>query len=405
LQKVSKSLYKLKLPKCGEVLPEDCFHVPVNGDSSVGFIPECMFGKNTKQRYADHLLRFPAYETVRKARREMISDRTIWTVGGRSRAQKGEYNEILRSRFLIVPDAVSKIAGLACVSEFYKGIININKKYSNNEILTGIDFMNGKFKYFHEKLGEYNYVIECDLKRFDQHTGTEVLKAAWAILRSCYPDNSEMDRLFDYYASGFIYKNIVIPGGLLYRVKKSIATGSPFTTVIGSIVNWINWTVIMEDLGIEPKYYHLMVYGDDTLICFKHEFMLPLEKIKKIAYQIHGIVIDPLSIKKVNGNPLRDDMPTFLKTFSFFGLPGRKLSDMGEKAFYPEQSYRSLSEKIVRVGQLFFNPCHNPDTLLFLEIFLNFLRREVYRKVKRVEGKGVFFKEEVIFSRVYYWKR
>jgi len=281
LKIVSKHLYKLKLPMVREIIPEDCFHVPVNPDSAVGFIPECFFGKGSKQKQLDKVLRFPAYSLLKKAKSELMSDRTIWTVGGRARAQKESFNEDLRSRFLIVPDAISKIVGLAGVSEFYKGIIEINKHYSGNEILTGIDFMNSKFKYFESELRKFDHVIECDLKRFDQHAGREVMKAAWAILRSCYPDNPEMDNLFNYYASGFINKNIVIPGGLLYRVRKSIATGSPFTTVIGSIVNWINWTLSLSEMGIDGKFYKLMVYGDDTLVCFNHHFLYNEDYIKK----------------------------------------------------------------------------------------------------------------------------
>jgi len=95
-----------------------------------------------------------------------------------------------------------------------------------------------------------------------------------------------------------------------------------------------------------------------------------LEKLKKRAFDIHGIIIDPISIKKVNCNPLRDDSPTFLKTFSFYGLPGRKLSDMAEKAFYPEVKVPSLYEKIKRVKQLYFNPCFNFDIVEILGHFL-----------------------------------
>jgi len=401
LEKIKDRLYKLKLPVVDEVLPEDCFHVPVNPDAAIGFIPECFFGKGFKQKDVDAMTRFPAFCMLKSARDGLRSDRTIWTVGGRSRAQKVSWGEPLRSRFLIVPDAISKIACLAGTDDLYRKLVSINKNYSGNEILTGIDFMNGNYTSFHSRLNEFEYCLEADMKRFDQHVGREILKVAFSILRCCYPEGIEMDNLNCFYASGFINKNIVILGGLLYRVRKSIATGSPFTSIIGSIVNWINWTLVLIDSGIGKKFYKLMVYGDDTLICFRNPWLFGIKDISDLLFKLTGQTADPLVFKNIKGNYWTESLPTFLKTFSFYGLPGRYFNDFFEKAFYPEFNFKNLFEKSVRTKQLFFNPCFNPDSLFNLWEFLKFVYRQMYRPGKYVKGKG-YRKQMLSFYEFYY---
>jgi len=401
--RVSKSFHKLRLPKLPSVEAIDVLHVETNPNGSVGFFPECMYGRGVKHQQVDHHIKFPAYMILKKAKSKVMADRTFWTIGGRSRAQKIEPGKDLRSRLLIVPDGVTKIVGLAACNTIYHSMSVINKNRSDNEICTGIDFMNGHYDKFINHMNKYEYCIEADMKRFDQHVGRNVLKVAWSILRSCYPEGEEMDNLFLYYSSGFINKNIVIPHGLIYRVRKSVATGSPFTSIIGTIVNWINWTLVMDDLRIPPNEYHIKVYGDDTLIYFNTLYNLDLDIIKDKLYTLTGQTADPLIFKKIKNNYYEDrkSIPTFLKTYSFFGLPSRHAEDFLEKIIYPESYTTSLYQRSERLAQQFYNPCFSPDALFLLITCYRAVIRQMYLPFRKRLAKGKISKQYSCYNEFY----
>jgi hypothetical protein len=230
-------------------------------------------------------------------------------------------------------------------------------------------------------LSKYEYAVELDLKRFDQHVGPEVIKVAFSILRSCYPKGEKYDNLFNYYCSSFINKNIIIPGGYIYRVKKSIATGSPFTSIIGNLSNWIIQTCVLKKMGISN--YDLMVYGDDTLILLPKRHSFCISTYQEILFDLFEQTADPINIKKTNNRSMDEEQPTFLKTFSFLGFPSRRFSDIGEKLFFPEKDHGNLIMWNDRTKQMLYSSPFNYNGKRLIYSFLRFINFEIYNG-----GKG-----------------
>lgn len=378
ISRIFKNLNKLRLPEMKGIEAIDTLLVGTNKDATPGILPEAIFGRSIKHRDVDSTLKFIACGVLRRALKvEGYSSRLPWQVGGRTRQQKFFPGEPLRSRFLIAPDGVEKIVGLACIEEFQKELSIINKKFNDNEIQLGVDFMNGNFKHvFHNRLIKKDYAVELDLKRFDQHVGPNVIKVAFAILRSCYPIGKEYDNLFNYYCSSFINKNIIIPGGYIYRVKKSIATGSPFTSIIGNLSNWIIQTCVLEKIGVIN--YDLMVYGDDTLILLNGKNNFCISSYERELHSMFNQTADPISIKKIDPfNDLRDQ-PTFLKTFSRAGMPGRRFSDLCEKLLFPERNPNDLLEWLIRTKQLLYSSPFNYESRFMIRSFYRFVSRSIF---------------------------
>jgi hypothetical protein len=383
ISRTFKKFSRLKLPQMDGIEAIDTLLVGTNKDASPGIIPEALFGRQSKHKDLDAILKFIACGVLRKAKSERgYSSRLPWQVGGRTRQQKLTSGEALRSRFLIAPDGVEKICGLACIEEFQKELSIINKKFNNNEIQLGVDFMNGNFKHvFHNRIKKKRFAVELDLKRFDQHVGPNVIKVAFSILRSCYPNDVEYDNLFNYYCSSFINKNIIIPGGYIYRVKKSIATGSPFTSIIGNLSNWIIQTCVLDRMNV--KDYDLMVYGDDTLILLDEKNNFCSATYEKYLFEMFTQTADPISIKRIDPYSSMLDQPTFLKTFSRGGLPGRKFSDTCEKLFFPERNPKNLFEWMTRTAQLLYSSPFNLESRFMIRSFYRFINRTIFEA-----GKG-----------------
>jgi hypothetical protein len=88
-------------------------------------------------------------------------------------------------------------------------------------------------------VGETRFWLEADWKGFDTSVHSELLETAFAIIRSCFPSGADIDNFFIFIKNHFIYKEVVTPHGERYMFKGGIPSGNIWTSLVGSIVNWI----------------------------------------------------------------------------------------------------------------------------------------------------------------------
>jgi len=389
LEKVSPFLDKIKLPKMEKPNPIMCHLVDINPDAYCGIMCEKIFSRST-HRYMDFLLRPIAKELMEKAMSELVADTTLWTVGGRSRLMDiSKLETTLRSRLLIMPDGVTKIVGLAVIQDFYSKLSILQREETDNEILLGTTFRRGFFSKFLKSKESFSDVIEMDLKRFDQHVNEEFIVAAFSILRSCFPEDNETDLLFKHLLGSFLFKNIVVPGGFIYRVSRSVSTGSPFTSIIGSIVNWLNQTLLCLELGILKERRQICVYGDDTLIFLKDFLPISVSDILKDLVKISGHEADPCIIKRVSDPPRHEKGFSFLKTQSYYGLPGRTTEELLEKALFPEQK-RSIYTAPDQIEGSFHSAPFNVESMNILYDLYIFLKDQRAKKFGCQPGTSAY---------------
>jgi len=358
---------KIKLPKISEgIIPDEVLSVGTKRKSSSGFATSVFVGQ--KHGSTDHVTKPIAKQLFGEISDNYIVDRTLWSIGGRGRANKInlEVGDIVKSRVVLMPESVSKIIALAASNAWMRNIVKINKCTPTNEIGVGLDFMNGRYIDFSRKVGSYGIQGELDWKAFDTTVSEKMLLLAFAMIRACFPDDEKYDKIFYFQATGLIFKNVVVPGGFVYRITKSIPSGSPWTTALGCIVNWLAWAMIFDEIGVDT---HVTCYGDDTV------FGIDVTKILFHNFTTEWLsqrIADVTTLKakdiKIWNKDLYPDPftgPTLLKAYDNAGLPARTKEDFystlmfgGGSGLRQAKSYLDLHMK--SRGALYNNP-YNPE--------------------------------------------
>jgi hypothetical protein len=374
---IQPHLVKLSLPSIPDIPLGYVDNVETKKDSFAGTICQLILGGKRTHGNSDRYLRPIAkrlYSNVRDGR--ILVDQSIWSIGGRARVQKFEQGDSLKSRIVLMPEGVPKILAMCFAQPIYEEFIRMNKSkkdlFKQNEILVGFDFLYQRFFKWQEMISDYQYYLEGDMKRFDQNNGRETIIAAFSILRSCYPDSEEIDNVFTYFLNGFLYKNIAVPGGFIYRWEQGIPSGSPFTTIIGCLCNWINLTVLMETLH-PGKMWKLVVYGDDFLIFHNFYSSFSQEDYIRVLRANSGYIADPfLKRDHIPDSPFTRQ-PVLLKTASFNGMPGRNTEDVLEKVFFESRKSSSLLDRAKRITGTFYNAPFNFDAMRIVNSFRDIL--------------------------------
>ncbi|CAK9799215.1 RNA-directed RNA polymerase [Anthophora plagiata] len=118
-----------------------------------------------------------------------------------------------------------------------------------------------------------SYFLGVDFKAFDKSAPTWLIRVAFDILMTQidmvhYQDYGvarvdSMIRMWDYIVNYFVNTPIRMCNGERYEKRGGIASGSYFTQLIGSIVNYILLTYSL--LRLRAEVYSIKVFGDDSL--------------------------------------------------------------------------------------------------------------------------------------------
>lgn len=319
---------KLELPFITEDINHfDVYRVETNENANSGIYSSKMFGG--KHKKADRYIRPIAEHLYHIISQNVCVDNGIWSIGGRVRRQKEhDINKDLRGRIIMMPEGPQKILGLVFASRIYEKLGIINYGNPSNELQIGRNDFHGNFieysKYFKAK--GFN-TLECDIKLFDATVHERPMVHAFGLIRSCFKKSEEFDRIFLYFMSGTIYKNVLTPGRLIYKFMKGVPSGSPFTSILGSLVNWINWTTFLYVKF--PHHYmqfHINLFGDDIIINMPDWCDKPADWWAREFMECTGQKLDPCVIKTFHSDKFWK-RPSLLKTVPNYDLPTRLFSD------------------------------------------------------------------------------
>jgi hypothetical protein len=203
--------------------------------------------------------------------------------------------------------------------------------------------------------------------------------------------------------SGFIFKNVVVPGRLIYRIRKGIPSGSPFTSLIGTLTNWIGIRLVLNKSfhfnNLPGKDYHIAVCGDDTLIRLPERFKMdkPLEVYSKDFAEITGFFVKPDNFNfRFSDSIIEEFQPSFLKTFIFHNLPSRRFSALCESLSLPEESKNTIWQYWGFVSSYFQLPICNPKSRRLLVKYSEFISSKLINE-GLVVGSVVDNKEFIIY--------
>nr|ASU63844.1 putative RNA-dependent RNA polymerase [Pepper cryptic virus 1] len=110
------------------------------------------------------------------------------------------------------------------------------------------------------------WIYSLDWSQFDATVSRFEIHAAFDIIRS-YVDfpNYETEQAFEITRQLFVHKKVAAPDGYIYESHKGIPSGSYYTSLVGSIINYLRINYLWRLLtGHPPQQCHTL--GDDSLV-------------------------------------------------------------------------------------------------------------------------------------------
>jgi len=231
----------LRLPYVGKVYPVHIHNLDVNPKAFPGFSTSRKIAKYRKDSSAytkDYAYKYAQH--IMSSERQIL-DTSVITVGGREKLSTynidekgknaktritcmGEDIPTLISQLLVnpitnctpeIPDHFSQLAKVYGEGNIHR-MLESMKPTSWQDVIADLDFS-----------GHDNNVSECQIV------------AGFALIRLCFEESEEIDRLFYYSMSSMIYKRLVLPdSNMVYQINKGISSGHGFTSLMTTICSY-----------------------------------------------------------------------------------------------------------------------------------------------------------------------
>ena len=181
--------------------------------------------------------------------------------------------------------------------------------------------------------------ISLDYSKYDQSISKWLIEDAFEIIK-CAFDDLDDERLFDVMVSDFINKVFIDGDGVLHQAHKGVPSGSMFTQIIDSIVNYLMVQTYFISKNLD---FTCFIMGDDNLIFVRR--YLDKEDICSYLTKNFGITLN--AIKSCEGE--HKDDPEFLSRFWTRQGPWRHPYILASKLMFPEKfrNYKQVSPELV----------------------------------------------------------
>jgi hypothetical protein len=191
----------------------------------------------------------------------------------------------------------------------------------------------------------YPHHLSIDMSSFDAHVPSWMIHIAFDILKEAFrQDENFDDELWTIMVDDFVNKVIVGPGQQLIYVTNGVPSGSMFTSMIDSIVNYLMINTYMYYRGVTD--YVMFVMGDDNLTFSKVDLGIPdeLHEMSEFLKRNFGMVMHPHKCSSDHDN---GRYPEFLSRYWRVDGVWRHPIELIVKACYPER-YRDYPHGHVR---------------------------------------------------------
>ena len=244
---------------------------------------------------------------------------------------------------------------LPLIEEFKKG---------QTPIAYGFDMVTGGAMRLRRALLKFKHYNCIDFKRFDKTVSKQLIEIAFNILEqnidfTSYrdhgiPDARRLYRAWNHCIDYFINTIIRLPNGDRFKKSAGIPSGSYFTQIVGSIVNYICLVyACVKITGKVPLY--IKVFGDDSV--FATDVGIDVFDFYREVYKL-GMEIN---LKKTVITADVDKVD-FLGFCIAGGFPQRSTRKWMSALFYPEYPDKTFADFQSRaLGLLYANHGVNPD--------------------------------------------
>lgn len=291
----------------------------IKGDKSAGLTS---YGK-TKQEAWDEALRLAILVlTEGKAPHPCLTG-TRTQKNGKTRVIWSYPEEVMILEALVARPLISQFSrdarGVMAISKTSEQMGSIfNQITAESPMVTGID----------------QSQFDAHVKASHIHISFNILKTWFDLEQEVYPGATVKD-VFDIVERYFIATPIVFPSpkgpSLVLGKIGGVPSGSYFTQMVDSIVNYAIISDALHHLGVSFKKEHLFVLGDDSLIFTRQQVNLRAisQHLKELGYKAHG--------------PEKSGQWHYKQGFEFLGRrwvnfkPVRTVQDIADRALYPEK--------------------------------------------------------------------
>lgn len=227
----------------------------------------------------------------------------LWSLGGRPklRSIQEAYMKVKEGkpngRAIWVPDIEESIISQKFTKKIYELLsgsplispimIGFDKFKQNMELKTWVD--------------NYDCLIEMDYPKFDTNVSRKIINFAFDVLKRLFVMDYSDEAIFEWLRDQFIYSKIVMPDGKIVEKNGGIPSGSGFTSIIGSIVNYTIVKNTLISMKLPRDSYSILVFGDDTLIGMNQihntSFFNIGRKMRRVINSHHDIEIGIKDVK------------------------------------------------------------------------------------------------------------
>jgi hypothetical protein len=183
-----------------------------------------------------------------------------------------------------------------------------------------------------QKIENHSVRLGLDFSSFDSSIHPYLIDVAFKVLRSHFPKSESIDRDFRTIVQYFIHTPIVMSDGNIYRKHKGVPSGSYFTQLIDSIVNYA--AISYAAMSCEFKFVRdsIKVLGDDSIVGIDRD--VDIEQISSALTELGLTVNVNKSAVRYFGQP----MP-FLGHDWHHGSISREMQETAKRLVFPEKPW------------------------------------------------------------------
>jgi hypothetical protein len=352
-------------------------HVPANTSPGIRWRK---LGYHTKK---DALL--PAVLEARRKLTTMIDTGGKYSIPPAGVAGRGkrvdtreEKNEKKEGRLIIMPDLVRHLMGQLGARPYMAALHNVNKE--NGGVLLGM----GPFSEAYQNVANWakgaKFYCFLDFKAFDQSIGAKLLGAAMGHIRTRYHTEPGSKAYWSSEFEHLVRTEIALPDGSVYKKKRGVASGDPWTSLADSYANWIAIKTVCNRLGWDAR---IWTFGDDSIIAVYEGRQIPMSTLKEEFFNTWGLTLSDMKSYYSRNLVDIDDNPTPKRSGSFLSMyflqtpmgvrPTRPLDDLYELMLVPEKNKGNIEWELWRTVSAYLIFYYNEDARIILEEYWAYL--------------------------------
>nr|BCH36649.1 RNA-dependent RNA polymerase [Aspergillus lentulus non-segmented dsRNA virus 1] len=294
-------------------------------------------------------------------------------------------------RLIVMPDLVRHLLGTLAAGPYMSELRKCRKE--DGGVLLGMGPFSESYQQVSEWAAGAREFLFLDFTGFDQSIPSPLLRAAMAHVQSRFIAGPGTDSYWKSEFEHLVNTEIAMPDGCVYKKKRGVASGDPWTSLADSYANWIALTHISHLLGLKVKVW---TFGDDSIVAVYDgpAYGDLVGEFRTLAYDCFGM--DVSSKKSYRSRVLVDieDNPEPKQSGSFLSLyflqtpmgvrPTRPLQDLYEMFLVPEKNRGDLGWEIVRTSMAYMTFYYNETARYVLEEYWDYLHERY--KVPQLRG-------------------